>query len=64
MDNHKLQEVVVQCSNWTIRELKTEGYTIVRSLGTTPETWEFRVTDRNQFLDRFLNITNRSGNRL
>ena len=64
MEKHSLKEVVVQCSNWTIRELKNEGYTIVRSLGTMPQTWEFRVTDRNQFLDRFLTITNRSGSRL
>ena len=63
MDNSGLENIVVSCSRWAARQLKTEGYHIQREVSQEPPTFEFRVTDKNQFLDRFLTISNKEGSR-
>ena len=53
-----LEEVTVQCSFKVILALRTEGYHMFKQENFA-NTYTFRVTDSNQFMNSFLKITDR-----
>ena len=52
-----LEEVTVQCNFKVVLELKDEGYHMFKA-EKFANTWTFRVTNSNQFMDKFLKISN------
>ena len=59
MSDSHLEEVVVQCSPKVIAALREQGYHIVKRNSDVYDTWIFRVTDYNQFYDKFINLQNK-----
>ena len=52
-----LEEITVQCNFEVVLELREHGYHMFKQENFA-NTWTFRVTDSNQFMDKFLKITN------
>ena len=52
-----LEEVTVQCDFNVVLKLNEYGYNMFKS-EKFANTWTFRVTDTNQFMDKFLKISN------
>lgn len=59
MSDSHLEEVVVQCSTKVVAALREEGYYIVKRNSDGYDTWAYRVTDYNQFYDKFINLSNK-----
>jgi hypothetical protein len=60
MSSKGLEEVTVGCSAKVVSLLKVEGYSMVRQ--DSPNVYTFRVTNYNQFYDKFINLANNTKN--
>ena len=56
MSSKGLEEVTVECSASVARLLMRDGYTMCRK--TEENVYVFRVTNYNQFYDKFINLAN------
>jgi hypothetical protein len=56
MSSKGLEEVTVECSAKVVSLLKVEGYSMARQ--DSPNVYTFRVTNYNQFYDKFINLAN------
>lgn len=56
MSSKGLEDVTVECSPSVAHLLVREGYTMCRK--TAENVYVFRVTNYNQFYDKFINLAN------
>ena len=57
MSDSNLEEITVQCNFKVVLALRENGYQMFKA-ESFANTWTFRVTDANQFMQCFLKITN------